>query len=319
MSMSKIPNKEDVITKARAFLEAVAREVQTKLGANPKAVQQSVWWSTANPENSSVIVQSSGVSSLLKSGGHEREVFDWFRVSALYQVHLMHSGFPEQTELQEEITDAGIQAQWVPYGFLLPLVLAWCKLPEPFDLTQLSAHALLDKFAEAVTSGISHTKYRDAIMPIDSGGTPIELEEGVRIRMIEEEELWELGSEGTVPTPPFSLQLSPSDNWCMLDIGLRHRHDDAAQPATRLYTIREAIVANLVIVVECPSPQFGRVIKTYDYPYMRMRSDSTYIEMSITGLYHFCLIFLFKSLLPIITICFTPTTVRLSNFPISYR
>jgi len=195
-------------------------------------------------------VQSSGASSLLQSGGHEREVFDWFRVSALYQVHLMHNGFPEQTELQEEITNAGIQAQWVPYGFLLPLVLAWCKLPEPFDLTQPSAQALLDEFAEAVTSGISHTKYRDAIMPIDIGGTSIELEEGVRIRTIEAEELWELGSEGTVPTPPFSLQLSPSDNWCILDIGLRHRHDDAAQTATRLYAIREAIVANLAIVVE---------------------------------------------------------------------
>lgn len=248
--MSQIPNKEDVITKARVFLEAVAREVQAKLGANPKVVQQSVWWSTANPKNSSVVVQSSGASSLLQSGGHEREVFDWFRVSILYQTHLMHNGFPEQNKLKKEIADAGIQAQWVPYGFLLPLVAAWCKLPDPFDLTQPSAQGLLDEFAEVVTSGISHTKYRDVIIPIDIGGTTIELEESVRIRTIEEEELWELGSEWTMPTPPFSLQLSPSDNWCMLEIGLRHRHDEAAQIGTRLYALREAVVANLAIAVE---------------------------------------------------------------------
>lgn len=243
-------NKEDVMTKAQEFLEAVARKVQAKLGTNPRVVQQAVWWSTANPKDSAGTVRSSGTSTLLQSGGHEREVLDWFRVSALYQVNLMHNGFPKQTELQEEMTAAGIQAQWVHYGFLLPLVLAWCKLPEPFDLTQPSAQALLAEFAEAVTSRTSHTKYRDALVSIDIGGTPIELEEGVRIRMIEEEELWELGSGGTVPTPPFSLQLVPAENWCILDIELGHRHDDAAQIATKLYAIREAIVADLAVAVE---------------------------------------------------------------------
>lgn len=59
-----------------------------------------------------------------------------------------------------------------------------------------------------------------------------------------------MGSRGTVPTPPFSLQLVPAENWCILDIERRHRHDDAAQIATKLYAIREAIVANLAIAVE---------------------------------------------------------------------
>ena len=245
-----MPNKEDVITKARGFLEAVAREVKAKLGTNPRIVQQAIWWSSANPDDSPVTVRSSGTSSLLQSGGHAREVFDWFRANTLYQVDLMHNGFPEQTELYDVIIAAGIQAQWVHYGFLLPLVLAWCKLPEPFDLTQPAAQALLDEFAETVTSRTSHTKYRDAIVPIDIGGAPIELEEGVRIRMIEEEELWELGSGGTVPTPPFSLQLVPAENWCILDIDLRHQHDDAAQIATKLYAIREVVVANLAITIK---------------------------------------------------------------------
>ena len=117
-------------------------------------------------------------------------------------------------------------------------------------MTQPAAQALLSEFAEVVTSGTSHTRYRDAIVLIDIGGTPIELEEGVRIRMIEEEELWELGSGRTIPTPPFSLQLVPAESWCILDIDFRHRHDEAAQVTTTLYAIREAVVANLAITIK---------------------------------------------------------------------
>jgi hypothetical protein len=161
----------------------------------------------------------------------------------------MHNGLPEQTKLHDVITAAGIQAQWIHYGFFSPLVLAWCKLPEPFDLTQPVAQALLDEFAEAVIDGTSLTRYRDVIVSMDIGGTPIVLEEGVAIRPIDKEELWELGS-GTFPTPPFSLQLSPTENWCILDIELRHRHGESGHIATKLYAVREAIVANLAIAVE---------------------------------------------------------------------
>lgn len=244
-----MPNKEDVIAKAREFLEAVAREVQTRFGTNPTVVQQAVWWSAANLNGSQVIVKSStGASSTLSSGLHEREVFDSFRVNTLYQIDLMRNAFPEQTELHDVITAAGTQAQWIPYGFFVPLVLAWCDLPEPFDLTDPAAEALLGEFAETVVDRTSLTRYRDAIVSIDIHGTPISLEEGVAIRPIDDEELWELGS-GTISTPPFSLQLSPTENWCMLDIALSHSQDDAAQIATTLYALREALVANLAIVI----------------------------------------------------------------------
>lgn len=242
-------NKEEVVTKAREFLSAVAREVQARLGTNPRAVEKSVWWSVASTDNSQVIVRSSGTSSLLQSGGHEREVFDSFRVNTLYQVELMHNGFPEQTQLHELITTAGIEAQRIQYGFLLPLVLAWCKLPDPFDLTQQAAQILLDEFAEAVVDGTSVTRYRDVLLFIDIGGTAVDLEDGITVRPIDEEELWELGRGGTLITP-FSLQLSPAENWCMLDVELQHSQDDAAQIATTLYAIREAVVANLAMVIE---------------------------------------------------------------------
>lgn len=246
MSVPQIPSKEDVKAKAQGFLEAFAEKVRGSLGANLKVVQQAVWWSSANASDSQTIMQSNGLVNTLRSGGYEREIFNSFGVSTFYQLNLIDNGFPEQSDLYNVLIAAGIETQWIRFGFLLPLVVAWCKLPDQFDLTRSSAQELLDEFAEVVTSGTSHTKYRDVIIPIDIGGTPIELEEGVRIRTIEKEELWELGGDRIMVTPPFSLQLAPSDNWCILEIELERRLGDT-QTGTRLYAIREAIVANLAI------------------------------------------------------------------------
>lgn len=241
-----MPDKEDVKTKAHEFLEVLAQKLREALGPNPKVVQQAVWWSPASSRDSQVIVQSKGSLSMLRSGGHEREVFDAVRVSAFYQVNLIDKGFPEQTELHNLLTAAGIPAQWIRFGFFLPLISAWCKLPEPLDLAQPFAQALLDEFAETVIDKSSRTRYRDAIVSADISGTAIILEDGLVIRPITEEELWELGS-GTFSTPPFSLQLSPASNWCILDIELKHQLDDSPQIATKLYGIRDAVVANLAI------------------------------------------------------------------------
>jgi hypothetical protein len=172
------------------------------LGTNLRVVQQAVWWSTANPVDSSLVVRSKGSASLLQSGGHEREVFDAGRVNRLYQTDLMRKEFPAQSKLHDMITAAGIQASHIPYGFFLPLVMAWCQLPEPFDLTQSATGSLLDEFAKAIIDGRSVSRYRDTIVGLGLGKTPVELEKGVAIRTIEEDELWDLTS-GSISSTPF--------------------------------------------------------------------------------------------------------------------
>ena len=245
--MLKMPNKEDVKAKAQGFLEALAQKVREALGTNLKVVQQAVWWSPAGPGDSQTTVHSKGPVNTLRSGGYKREVFNSVGVSMFYQVNLIDKEFPEQKELYNVLVAAGIQAQWIRSGFLLPLVAGWCKLPDPFDLNQPSAQELFDEFAESVIEKTSSTKYRDVIVSLDTNGTAITLEEGIMIRPINEEELWELGSDWTMATPPFSLQLVPSDNWCIMDVEFRHKHDEATQIAASLYAIREAVVATLVM------------------------------------------------------------------------
>jgi hypothetical protein len=160
----------------------------------------------------------------------------------------MRKEFPAQSKLHDMITAAGIQASHIPYGFFLPLVMVWCQLPEPFDLTQSATGPLLDEFAKAIIDGRSVSRYRDAIVGLGLSRTPVELEKGVAIRTIEEDELWDLTS-GSISSTPFSLQLSPSDDWSMLDIELDLLHVDAPRAASTLYVLREALLANLVLAV----------------------------------------------------------------------
>ena len=240
---------EDVKAKATAFLMAVSREVEAKLGRSPRTSQQAVWWSPAEPEDQAgVIVSSPGSVSTLRSGGHQREVFDSFRVSALYQINLLNAEFPEQTELHRALTAAGVESQWIAYGFLLPLVAAWCRLPEPFDFAAPDAEALFERFAATVVDGTSQTEHRDVILSLDIGDLPVQLEEGVNIRRVTEEELWELGAP-TPAFPPWSLQLAPAEDWIILVIDQSHRHVDASTVAAALYATREAVVADISLVV----------------------------------------------------------------------
>jgi len=245
MSMSKTPSKEDVRAKAQSFLEALAQRVHAALGTNLKVMQQAVWWSPVSSGDSQAIVQSKGSVNTLHSGGYEREVFNSVGVSMFYQVNLIDKEFPEQSELHNVLVAAGIQAQWIRFGFLLPLVTAWCKSPDPFDLNQPYSQGLLDEFAESVIEKTCSTSYRDVILSIDIDGA-ISLEEGVMIRPINEEELWEFGS-GTYSLPQSSIEVPLSMNWCILDIEVKHTLDDSKSIYTKLYALREAVVANLVI------------------------------------------------------------------------
>jgi len=246
MSKSKIPSKEEVKAKAQGFLEALTPKVRDALGANLKVVQQALWWFPAGSGDSQATVHSKGSVNTSRSGGYEREVFNSVGVSMFYQVSLIDKGFPEQTELHNALVAAGIQAQWIRFGFLLPLVAAWCKLPDPFDLNQPSAQSLLGEFAENVVDKTGSTRYRDVILSLDIADAAIVLEEGVVLRPINEEELWDFGS-GTFSSPPFSLQLSPSTNWCILDIQVKHPLDDSNNISSRLYALRNAVVANLAM------------------------------------------------------------------------
>ena len=241
-------NRQDIIAKAQSFLQVVFTQAQARLGEHFKIKQETIWWSIADPSHSEVRVQSSGPSTMSQSGGHQREVVNSFGVGTFYQAQLMDNSFPEQNDLHDTVTASGIPTQLVPRGFLLPLVLTWCKLSDPFDLTQPAAQVLLDEFADAVIEQKSTTTYLDAMVYLELGGDPLVLEEGVIIRPISEEELWDL-SQPNLPISPYTIQFSPSDSWSVLEIRISHGTDEGPRISGTIYRIREAVIASLALVM----------------------------------------------------------------------
>jgi len=240
-------SKEDIVGKAKSFLEVVSREAQARLGDNITVVQEARWWSVADPNaGERVEVRAAGTSIMMQHGGHQREVFNFSGVNTLYQDELRDSSFPEQTELHATIIAAGIEARWISFGFLLPLVHAWCKLPEPLDLDSLGAQELLDTFANAVIEHKGTTTYRDALVYIDLGGEAVVFDEGIVLRPISEDELYEL-SQQRFPVEPYAIQFNPSDRWAMLEIQMETPFVDTANVSETIYRMREAIIAGLAL------------------------------------------------------------------------
>jgi|GEM_PF-1901602 hypothetical protein len=238
-----MPSNEEIKEKARKFLEVVSNGVQSM--ENLKVVQKGLWWSAAEPDDSQVVVQSPGPTTLSKSGSHEREVFNWFGVGAFYQTQMIDNEFPEQSELHAAMLAVGIEAQWIRFGFLVPLVYAWCELPDPLDLAHSTAEELLDTFADAVVEHKSTTTYRDALVYVDLCGEPLVLEQGISLRPISEDELYEL-SQGKFPAEPYTIQFSPSDKWSILEIKIDHSFEDPGISGS-VHSMREAIISGLVL------------------------------------------------------------------------
>ena len=237
-------SKEEVKEKARKFLEAVSQAVRVKTDLT--IVETGMWWSAAKPGVSNVVVQSSGTTTLSQSSSHQREVFNTFAVNTLYQTELIDGDFPEKNELYASISAAGIEATWISYGFLLALVHEWCRLPEPLDLNQSAANELLETFAAAVVEHESVTTYRDAIIDVDLGGEPLIFEEGITIRPISEDELYELSREKH-PVMGYDIKFSPSDNWSILEVQIKHPTEDSPKVFAAISHIREALIADLAL------------------------------------------------------------------------
>jgi len=143
----------------------------------------------------------------------------------MYQTTLMNSDLPEQKRLTEVLVAAGIAIEETRYGFLLPLLHRWLELSDPFAFEEGAISQVLEGFCDAVIDKVIFTWSRDAILQLDLACSPVLLEEGISIRPIYENELWELGDVGRSRSlfPFSSIPVNmPSEDWKILDIQMRH-------------------------------------------------------------------------------------------------
>ena len=232
-----MPSRDTVAEAALQFLQVVAKAAEAELGRRPERIQRSEWMVYTSP---------SGMSSKLL----ERKVFNGPSVSMMYQTTLMGSDFPEQKRLTEVLVAAGIAVEETRYGFLLPLLHHWLELSDPFAFEEGAISRVLEEFCDAVIVKVVLTGSRDAILRLDLASGPVLLEEGISVRPIYENELWELGDVNRF-WPPFPFSSTPfnipSEGWKVLDIQMRHTLERVHPPEV-IEVIRRAALTALSLV-----------------------------------------------------------------------
>ena len=218
---------------ARQFLEAVAEAAKGELCPDLKCVQHGMW-----------MVQNG--SGGRKSQEFEHEVINRRAVLMVCNFQIC-DGFPQQERLESMLTASGIPSRETEHQFLIPLVQCWLELPDPFAFEEATISRVLVEFANAVIEGVVVSRSRDVIERLSLKSGPVKLEEGVYIRPVTEDELWEFGDTTDLQLRFPHFLHAPSEDWNILDIEIGHPVQEVHPPKV-IDVIREAVLVGLRLV-----------------------------------------------------------------------
>lgn len=202
--------KRELTDATVACLEAVASEAKREFGPNPKRIQKSQWMVKSNASSSSSRI-------------FERTVFDHNKVDVWYQT-TNHAELHELQQLEHLLLECGIPENELHYGFFTKLIQHWLDFSASCSVDQSVVSKVVNPFVDAVLNGYVVTRSRDALitLPLDTvTSSPIQLEQGVSIRPILEEELWEFGEIDSI-LQSFFIQEMPRTDWAILEVIDRH-------------------------------------------------------------------------------------------------
>lgn len=223
-------SKDTISRAARDFLWMVADETLSKLGSPPKQPQRSTWVERIDPSRAS-------------SRTHERVVLHSDEVQMLY-AELINRDLLAQECLKDLLVKSGVPDEETYGAFLIPLVRNWLRLEDPFAFDEQAISNLVAEFADAVLNQTRITSSRSTIVAMQYEGRPVELQQGVLIRPITEEELWELGDDFWL-TKRNLFFLMPSEDWYVLDIVVEHKAQ--VDVSSVIGDLTEAVAIGLVL------------------------------------------------------------------------
>ena len=123
----------------------------------------------------------------------------------------------------------------------LSLVHNWLKSSDPLAFEEYAVSGLLDEFVDAVLKNRIPRKSRFAIDGLTVANSPILLHEGIIIRQVTEDELWDFGDidSKNLVFSPVNLYGIPSDSWKILEITLQLDHKNLCSS----YSILKVVLA----------------------------------------------------------------------------
>jgi len=220
----------DAVTEvALDFLKAVASLAKAELGDCPLRQQNSTWMVNSGPGS-------------MTGNKFTREVFDRLAVSIFYQTTLSSNDFTEQQRLIDILVSVGIPSNEIHNHFLVPLVNHWLELPDPFKFEDRAISQVLGEFADVITSGKVLVRLRTAVDTLELTSGPVELDKGISIRPVNEEELWEFGDDNNLGRfhPPLPWL---TEDWILIDIKLSHVSELAFSSSVIIDTQRAVLTA----------------------------------------------------------------------------
>lgn len=225
-------SKHELEELALDFLKAIARMSQTELERPPQRLQQSRWMVSTGP-------------GTMQNKIYERSIIDSEKIRCNYFFEYVHENFPEKVNLQSALGKIGKSNTDLDSR----LLENWLKLPNPFSFDEEYISRLLDEFADVVLDNKMTTTSLTAIDNLDVANLPISLEDGIVIREITKDELWEFG-DLDVPLDEFPLsipQSMPNEKWKVLDIEVLHDMSDSSAKGG-VSKIRDAVLTFLRLV-----------------------------------------------------------------------
>jgi hypothetical protein len=225
-------NRDALTDLALDYLRAVAQSVDAEMGGKSQRLQRSVW-----------LVSTGSIQRGSKY--FERTTFDRIGVDIFLQKK-MHEGLGHPEPLIDALAALGIPRNQIHYGALLPLVRHWLRLPDPLAFQEDAISDVLREFVDFAIGGIVHISSRQALIGLTLDSGPVVLQEGVVIRPISEEELWEIGDDDRIASffGPLVREI-PGEDWYILDIKQPASATDLRQANSDISAIRQGVLIAL--------------------------------------------------------------------------
>ena len=193
------------------YIEAVAKLMDRDL-PDKEAEQTSVWMEPTGKSGS-------------QSVDHTRKVFNKFSANALYQLGILQKDeLPEQQTIVSILKEVEIRP--LLYQNVAPLIFQWFDLSSPLPFDKQAVSKIVEEFADFVCDEETITQSKMVISPIVLECGSLELEKGVTIRPISDEELWSIGDRANTLLNLSSAFNFPQKDWWIIDVRVKQRYRD---------------------------------------------------------------------------------------------
>ncbi|MFC1932592.1 hypothetical protein ACFLXU_03045 [Chloroflexota bacterium] len=229
-----MPSRENVKEATLILFKEIIERAKLKLGENIKVTQRSSWM----------------VKTGETSRGSEyftREVVNAVAVDMMVALE-MRTGCPEKEKLVEILIDAGFERINIEFNMIQQLVRGWLNVANPLEVDGEDVNKVIEEFTDMIIDKVVHIHHKYALIEMDEKSIGFKLDDGVNLRKISQEELWEFGrTDGNLSPAQLNSSITRwdtlSEHWMILEIETMHKLENTSSSKI----LMDAVLMDLLI------------------------------------------------------------------------